>query len=222
MTRRVGRRIGRVLAAASAFAMVLGIGATGAAADVVAPAGNCVGTGTWQDGGERGPFTEDSRQLAPGDTVKIPLKDTITWKGWLPRLVNLPPEGEPPPLGTNIEFRQIRGKVEIELPPPIGWVTVDDWGVKVTKPSQKVVNEGEHEYDFPSVLAGVKVPVRGEHFEGSQLYCSGSAKVQFEGSLTDNPAALAGLGGLVVSGGLLLYSGKPVVKKLWAYEDTHE
>lgn len=42
-----------------------------------------------------------------------------------------------------------------------------------------------------------------------------------EGSAFKNPLAYVAIGGLVISGGVLLFAGRPVFKKLWAFEDVN-
>lgn len=210
-----------------------------AAADVVAPPGNCVGTGKFETGvrngdGARVPFSVDSRTLPAGATVEIPLKDAVDWGGWLPRLAGVDPTASSPPPSARIAGRGIRGYFQVQLPPPIGWRTVDDWGVKVaqtntSRPSDRVASKGQHRYDLPSVLAGLQVKVRGYHYENvtdassGSLYCSGTAIVRLEGSITDNPAAEAAAVALVLSGALVVYASRATtatVQHVWDSTST--
>ena len=172
-----------------------------AAADVVSPPGSCAGTGTW----EQARFTERSVAHAPSDVIKIPRADTVRWTGRIRGFG----------LGATGPRRDIAGAVQLEL--PIGQVDIDTWD----KSSVRFANTGEHKYDLPSILIGVKMKVKGYHKDNGRTTCSGSVYMQIEGSATKNPFTWVAIGGLVISGGLLLYAGRPVFKKLWAFEDVN-
>jgi hypothetical protein len=184
-------------------AVVLGVGlpAGRAAGDVIQPPGACVGSGTWEKAG----FTETSTAHQPSDTIKVPRADTVKWQG----------NERSFQLGSVGPRRPIEGKVEIEL--PIGTATIESWG----RTSVRYANQGEHKYNLPSVLIGVKMKLKGFHNDAGRLTCSGSVYVRVKGGAAKNPAAAAGAAGLVVSGGVLLFAGRPVFKKLWAFEDIN-
>jgi hypothetical protein len=105
------------------------------------------------------------------NSTKIPRKGVVHWKGT-----------------AGSGKRPISGKVQIELPPPIGKVTIGSWGGS----SGSHANAGNYKYDFPSVLLGLKVPVSGEHHE-PRIDCSGSITVQLDGSPIKNPVLIASL-----------------------------
>ncbi len=191
----------RALAVAGAVVVAL-VATTGtAAADVVDPPGACVGSGTWQEGR----LPETSTKHVPSDVITIPRKDVVSWSGAIGGAQ----------LGDEVPRREIAGKVELQLPPPVGWITIDDWGGN----SVRAANEGVHDYDLPSLLGGVKMKLRGQHSDAGSLTCSGSVFVQIDGS---SPLLIAGIVGLVLSGGVLLYSGKAVFTKVApAFEDVN-
>ena len=165
-----------------------------AGADAVAPAGACYGTGAWTGGG----FTKDSRQVAKGELVEIPQSDVVQWTGGVGAA--LPGDTVPP--------RPVEGAIEIQVGGR--WVKIDDWG---PDPSEIAGNQGAHDYDVPSVLVGIEIPLRGHHSENGTEVCSGDVIVKVKGSATSNPLTWGGIGGLAISGGLLYYAGRPVVRR---------
>ena len=165
-----------------------------ASADVVTPPGSCAATGTWRDGR----FTERSVAHDTGDVIEIPRADTVRWTGRI--------RGSRP--GVDGPRRPINGAIQLEL--PIGQVTIDDWGGT----SVKYANTGAKAYDLPSILVGVKMKLSGYHDDNGRRTCSGSVYMKVEGDTFENPLSWAAIGGLVISGGLLLYAGRPVLKKV--------
>jgi hypothetical protein len=75
--------------------------------------------------------------------------------------------------------RAANGEVRIKFPPPVGNVTLGEWG-KNGKPVGRSANAGVYHYDLPSLLAGIKVPVSGEHHEAG-IDCAGAIVVQIKG-----------------------------------------
>jgi hypothetical protein len=192
----------RVLALGAAFAVAFVLVTPEiAAADVVTPPGACVGTGTWEKAG----FTERSFDHSTSDTITVPRADTVRWAGSVRGFR----------LGAFGARRKIDGAVQLQL--PIGTANIDTWGGS----SRRYANTGEHKYDLPSVLIGVKMKLKGFHKDNGKTTCSGSVYVKVQGSATKNPLAWAALGGLVLFGGLLLFAGRPVFKKLSAFEDVN-
>jgi hypothetical protein len=63
--------------------------------------------------------------------------------------------------------------------------------------------------------------LHGEHRENNVVVCSGAVKVKIAGSVWSNPLSYAAIGLLVISAGMLFFAGKPVVTKIWAYEDAN-
>ena len=95
-------------------------------------------------------------------------------------------------LGAEGPRRDIDGSVQLELPGNQA-VTIDSWGGS----SVRYANTDTHSYDLPDVLIGVKMKVSGS-------------------------MALAGIGGAVVFGVMLVLAGRPKFKKVGpAYEDVN-
>lgn len=194
----------RVSAVASAAIAAGVLWAAPAGADVVEPPGSCQGTGTWEGSGQ----FEDSAAHERSDVIEIPQEDTVDWTGSL--------EGHA--IGDTVPRREIDGAVEVKLPAPVGWVTIDDWGGS----SERVANEGSHHYKLPSVLIGIELPLRGFHNENGVGFCEGEVSVVVEGSTFSNPMAIAGLAGLAIFGGVLYFAGRPVITKAGpSYEDVN-
>ena len=113
----------------AAFATVAVLAAPApAAADIVNPAGACVGSGAWKAGG----FTKTSPQLVPDDVIEIPRSDEVAWSG----TVVGPAEGT---------SREVAGRVALRLPPPFGAIDIADWGGEATD----VERSGTYAYDLP-------------------------------------------------------------------------
>ena len=198
--RMLVRRCFAVAVAATAFVLVP---AGYAAADVVSPPGSCVGSGTWTKGG----FTEDSTKHVPSDVIVIPRADTVQWAGNEKGFA----------LGAVGPRRDISGKVQVVLP-LIGQATVDKWGGS----SVRYANTGRHTYNLPKAVVGIKVKLKGFHKDGGTTTCSGSVFLKVAGKSTSNPLLLGAIGGLVISGGVLLFAGKKVVRKVApAFEDVN-
>jgi len=174
------------------------LSAPAAGADVVTPPGACVGSGAWQRSGQQ----ETSTDHDPSDVIEVPRSDTVRWAGNVKGFA----------LGAEGPRRDISGEVQLDL--PIGSVTIDDWGGS----SVRYANEGEHEYDLPNVLAGIKMKLHGEHRENGKVVCAGSVFVKIDGT---SPLLIVAVGLGVVALLLLFVAGRPVFKKLWAYEDVN-
>jgi hypothetical protein len=170
-------------------------------ADVVTPPGECVGTGAWQTAG----LVESSSTHVPSDVISVPRADTVRWAGNIKGYQ----------LGASGPGRAISGEVQLDL--PIGTATIDSWGGT----SVRYANAGEHAYDLPSFLVGVKMRLHGEHRENGVVRCSGSVYVKVAGSAWSNPLSYGSLGVLAISAGVLLFAGRPVFRKQWAFEDRN-
>ena len=75
--------------------------------------------------------------------------------------------------------RAATGEVRVKFPPPIGKVGVGEWGKngkKVGRPG----NSGTYHYSLPTLIAGIKVPVSGEHHEPG-INCFGAVVVSVRG-----------------------------------------
>ena len=193
--------IRRAAAAALVVIATASVAPAGAHADVITPAGECVGSGRWKASG----VVESSTALVPSDVVVVPRADTVAWSGNIKGFA----------LGAAGPRRTISGEVQLDL--PIGAATIDSWGGS----SVRYANEGEHAYHLPSVLVGVKMRLHGAHRENGVLRCSGSVYVKVAGSVWSNPLAYGSLGLLALSAGALVFAGRPVFRKEWAYEDRN-
>ena len=120
---------------------------------------------------------EDSDEHDQNDVITVPAADTVEWFGNQDDL----------PLGSEGPEREIEGEVEIDL--PLGTAAIDDWG---PNDSIRYANEGEEDYDLPSVLIGVEMLLHGEHREDGEVVCSGEVIVKVEGDATDNPLLYVG------------------------------
>lgn len=172
-----------------------------AGADVVSPAGACVGSGKWQRAG----LSETSTAHQPSDVIDVPQADTVEWAGNIKGFA----------VGTLGPRRNTSGSVQLDL--PFTSVTIDKWGGS----SVRYANAGTHKYDLPSVLVGIKMKLHGQDIENGSVLCAGSVFVRVKGKAFSNPLLWVALGLMVVSGGVLLVAGRPVFSKIWAFEDVN-
>lgn len=188
MNRQLIRRLGSAGGALALAGGVLLAGTPPAAADLAEPAGACVATGTWDAGG----FTVVSTEADPADVIEIPRADELTWTGQ----VIGPDPGSP---------RPIAGSVSLQLPPPLGRITVDDWSGTTTN----VGASGTQSYDLPGLVpAGLVFTLHAEHQENGQMFCSGTARLRIAGGAFDSPLVWVGLVGTALSAGLLTLVGR--------------
>ena len=156
--RRVrGARI--CLAAALGTAVLLGTLLLSASTAGASLTGACKASGTLVSPGTP-TRTYDPKTV---DSATIPRKGDVHWQG-----------------STGVAGdRAATGSVRIAFPPPIGNVNIGEWGKngkKVGRPG----NSGTYHYDVPSLIAGVKIPVSGEHHEPG-IDCAGAVVVQVKG-----------------------------------------
>jgi hypothetical protein len=184
LTRRLGYA-GGALALAGAYLLAA---APPAAAELADPPGACVGTGAWRDGG----FTVVSSDADPGEVIEIPRADQVAWTG---QVVGPQPGRE----------RPTAGSILLQLPAPLGRITVNRWdgnGVNVEA-------SGTESYDLPALVpAGVVFTLHGEHREGGQVFCTGTAQLRIAGGPFDSPLIWVALAGTALFGGLLLLAGR--------------
>ena len=83
----------------------------------------------------------------------------------------------------------------------------------------RYANDGAHSYKLPNVLIGMEMRLHGEHRENGVVVCSGAVNVKIAGSIWSNPLSYAGIGGLVIAGGMLFVAGRPAFHKIWTYYD---
>jgi hypothetical protein len=166
-------------------------GATPADAEIDGP---CSGSAEFNKGG----FTVDANELAPGEVVEVPVADTVHWQGAIDGV-----SGE----------RDIDGSVSVDLPWPLGEATIDSWDGSTTETG----NQGVKTYDLPSLIPrGVEFEVKGQHSEDGTVVCTGTVTVKVEGSAFDSPLTPVALAGTAISGVGLVLAGRPVLSKLAA------
>lgn len=139
---------------------------------VAAPAGaaltgGCAASGT---------IVETGRQYNAVTTnfAKIPRTGDVKWKASVP---------------VPATKRAAVGEVQVKFPWPVGDVEIGHWG-KDGKKTGSNANADTYHYDFPKLIAGVKVDVHGRDQEPSGVLCLGSVVVQIEGT---SPLAWASL-----------------------------
>jgi hypothetical protein len=171
-------------------AILVGLGFSGAAPAAAEIDGPCSGSGAFEKGTKAdGPFTVTAEDVAPGEVIEVPIKDTVHWQGSIDGV-----SGD----------REFSGFVEVDLPWPLGSATIDTWGGS----TDKTGNEGDKSYNLPKAIPrGVEFEVTGEHSEDGTVVCSGTVKVKVEGGPFDSPLAPVGIGGTVVSGVGLAVAG---------------
>jgi hypothetical protein len=191
-------QVAKGVAAAVAIGGVVALFAAPAWADVTTPPGRCQGTATFTKGlQDTGPFVVDSKTLAPDTVTKIPLSDDVQWTAGLN--------------GVDPKARPVSGHVAIDLPWPFGTVAINSWDDTTTKTE----NSGTQSYDLPSAVPrGVVFEVQGEHREGATVYCSGTAKVEIEGSAFSTPLAFVSLAGLAASGVGVAMAGRSRYRRI--------
>jgi hypothetical protein len=159
-----------------------------AAADIVTPAGACVGSAAWDAGG----FAETSTQLTPDRVVEIPRADEVSWSG----SVVGPADGS---------SRDVAGRVALALPPPFGSINLADWGGQATD----VQRSGTYAYDLPSVVpSGVTLTLLASHDESGQRHCTATVGVIIPGGPFDSPLIWVALIGLLLVGAVLALLGR--------------
>ena len=171
-------------------AVAIGIALVGSAspahADIPGSSG-CSGSGGWL---ESGVFVQAETN---GGVYVIPRSDTVFWEGSV---------AGPPGIYS--------GSVSVDLPPPFGEVLVDDW----SGDSDTTGNDGEHEYDFPSLVpAGVEFEVNGQHTDDNGG-CSGTITFEIDGGPFDSPVTPISLGGTALFAVLAALALKPMFTKV--------
>ena len=179
-----------------------------AAAEVDGP---CAGLASFRTGtSAQGSFTVDPAAVAPGEVVDVPIADSVAWQGALPELA---PQGAPTDAASlaqlTVEPRSVSGEIAVDLPWPLGGAVLGEWDGE----SQAVAGLGEDRYELPAAVPrGVAFLVSGEHVEGGRVYCSGSVLVRVEGGAFDSPVFYATAALTAVTGGALVWAGRPVLR----------
>jgi hypothetical protein len=146
----------------SGFAIVAAAGP--AAASLT---GGCQASGTQLQTGK-------SYNAVTTNFAKIPRSGDVKWKGSVP---------------VPATKRLAVGEVQVKFPFPVGDVEIGHWG-KDGKKTGSNANQGTYRYDFPKVIAGIKVLVHGRDREPGGPTCAGSVVVQVAGT---SPLAWASL-----------------------------
>ena len=73
------------------------------------------------------------------------------------------------------------GEVQVKFPWPVGDVEIGNWG-KDGKQTGSNANADTYNYDFPELIAGVKVLVHGRDQEPNGVVCRGAVVVQIQGT----------------------------------------
>ena len=180
-------RMGALVAVAAGAGLLF---AAPAGAEVVDPAGACVGSAAWTTGA----FTETTAELTPGEVVEIPRADRVAWSGTV-----VGPAAGPP--------RPVAGRVQLRLPAPFGTVDIADWGGEASD----VERSGAYSYDLPKLVpSGVRLDLVASHDEGGQRHCTAAVGLVIPGGPFDTPLTWVALAGLLVSSGLLALVGRSV------------
>jgi hypothetical protein len=168
---------------AAIAAALLASGPAPAAADLSNPAGACVVTTTWGEGGT----TMNSAVMEPTDVIVVPRAETMRWSA----RVNGPAEGT---------VRSVMGSIALVLPAPFGTVTIDQWSGS----TGKIETSGTK--SLPDLLpAGATVEMRMEHREKGDLFCTASARLRIAGG--PDPIAWVSLALTLLFGSLLVLVG---------------
>lgn len=184
------RVLARGLLAGAALAVVMG-GST--VADLDDDGTGCEGTASFETGTEAdGPFTIVASDVGD-ETIVVPRSDTVTWTGSVDRAPG-----------------DYDGWIAIDLPAPLGTVTIDTW----SGDSEQTSNSGVEEYDLPWLVpSGVEVTVRGEHADDNGT-CAATVTVEIEGGPFDTPIAPISIGGTVVTGAGFLALLRPLFRRV--------
>ena len=139
---------------------------------IAAPAGaslsgGCAASGTIVQNGK-------SYDAVTTNFARIPRAGDVKWKGSVP---------------VPATKRLAVGEVQVRFPWPIGDVEIGHWG-KDGKRTGSNANAGTYHYDFPTLIAGIKVLVHGRDQEPSGVVCRGAVVVQVQGT---SPLAWASL-----------------------------
>jgi hypothetical protein len=172
--------IKRVLLAVASVALAGFFVVAGAAPSGATVSPKCSGTGDFVKSGHH--YT-----AADSGVDKIPRKDDVKWAGQITGV-----SGDQP----------YSGKIQVELPPPFGKVSIDSW----SGTTDSTGNSGTKHYDIPGfVPANVEFKVSGSHTQGS-VTCTGSVKLVIEGSVL-GPFSLVTLALTLACGAGLILAG---------------
>ena len=119
-------------------------------------------------------------------------------------LVKIPHSGDVDYVGrTQASGKRLAvGQVSLSFPPPIGKVSLGDWG-KDGKDTGSSGKSGHYHYDITKLLAGIKFPLSGYDKEPGLALCKGSVVLQIDGT---SPAAFVSLALTVISAAGVFFS----------------
>ena len=148
-------------ASRSACSLLLwGLVLVGAAAPAGASlTGGCAASGTIVQTGK-------SYDAVTTNFAKIPRSGDVKWKASVP---------------VPATKRVAVGEVQVKFPWPVGDVEIGNWG-KDGKQTGSNANADTYNYDFPKLIAGVKVLVHGRDQEPNGVVCRGAVVVQIQGT----------------------------------------
>jgi len=140
--------------------LLSGLVVTGIAAPAGASlTGGCAASGTIVQTGRR-------YDAVTTNFAKIPRTGDVKWKGSVP---------------VPAKKRAAVGEVQVKFPWPVGDVEIGNWG-KDGKQTGSNANADTYHYDFPALIAGIKVLVHGRDQEPSGVLCRGAVVVQIQGT----------------------------------------
>ena len=151
-----------------------------------AMAGPCTAVGTFVLGTGAGPIVVDVAKVPRGQTITVPANDTIAWTA------TAPAQSVP---------RPARGRIEIDLPWPLGTQTLNSWSGVGASAAQA----GTYTYELTgAVPRGVAIKFIGTHAEPG-IACVGEVTVKVAGGIFDAWISFVAFGGLILSGAVFFF-----------------
>jgi hypothetical protein len=179
----------------AAALLVAGLGLSATTLTCLAPPagasmeGGCTAVATFLLGVGAGSVTIDVGVASSSEPVEIAATDTVEWR------VTVPGSSTPEPM---------RGRLEIDLPWPLGTQTLESWSGTATQGEATGLYTYELTKAFPR---GTAFTVTGNHSEPG-VTCIGEVALQVDGGPFDTWLIWVALGGLLVSAILLLAAGR--------------
>jgi hypothetical protein len=136
-----------------------------------------------------GSITVDVNAASTEEPVEIGAEDAVEWR------VSVPGRTTPEPM---------RGRLEIDLPWPLGTQTVEEWSGTATQGEATGLYTYQLTKAFPR---GVPFTMVGTHGEPN-VACVGQVALQIEGGAFDSWWIWVGLGGMALSAIALLLAGR--------------
>ena len=180
----------------AAAMLVAGLGVSATTLTCLAPPagatleGGCTAVATFLLGVGAGSVTIDVGAASASEPVEIAATDTVEWRVTVP--------------GSSTTPEPMRGRLEIDLPWPLGTQTLESWSGTATQGEATGLYTYELTKAFPR---GTPFTVTGTHSEPG-VTCVGEVSLQVDGGPFDTWLIWVALGGLLVSGILLLVAGR--------------